>query len=223
MQMSSQIKGGVRMTADNGSTWKGSSEQISSFKGVQNEQITKIIEYKLQGKSDRAIAKAVGVAPSTVNKHFHKYLEQEHDTNLKHLEQTRFQQWIRFDRVIDQVFEQFNKQDFKATTWATILTRLLAEQSKLYGLNTGNININLDQRKLSGKHIEGMPIEDVVEEFTRTHGMTPEEWEVKKISDYVQGTVETYLCLLLFGIPHAESEHERQLLKDIINIDPTKL
>tara|TARA_B100000029_G_C17462465_1_gene919035 strand:+ start:646 stop:1065 length:420 start_codon:yes stop_codon:yes gene_type:complete len=139
------------------------------------------------------------------------------------MEQTRFQQWLRFDRVLEIVFEEFEQRNFKAVDWAKILTNLLREQSKLYGLNTGNININLDQRTLSGKTINGMPIEEVEEQIIAQYGKTPAEINADRITKYVEGAVETYLCLLLFGTPTTESEAETQVLKDIINMDSTRL
>ena len=211
------------MNREQSNSKKGVSEQKAPFLTVPTDVIDTIVEYKLQGKSDRAVGKAVGLAHSTVNKHFHKYLEEQRTTSLKNLEQTRFTQWLRFDRVLEIVFEEFDKRDFKAVDWAKILTRLLAEQSKLYGLNTGNININLDQRTLSGDTINGMPIEEVEERFIAQYGQTPAEVNAERITKFVEGAVETYLCLLLFGTPATESEAETQILKDIINMDSTRL
>ena len=211
------------MNEEDTNSKKGAIEPNSSLLGVPKEVIDTIVEYKLQGKSDRAVGKKVGLAHSTVNKHFHKYLEEQQATSIKNLEQTRFQQWLRFDSVIDIVFQQFDKADFKQVDWAKILTNLLREQSKLYGLNTGNININLDQRTLSGKTINGMPIEEVEEQIIAQYGKTPAEINADRITKYVEGAVESYLCLLLFGTPTTESEAETQVLKDIINIYPTRL
>tara|TARA_R100000008_G_scaffold84677_1_gene72710 strand:- start:265 stop:681 length:417 start_codon:yes stop_codon:yes gene_type:complete len=122
---------------------KGAIEQNSSFSSVP---IDKIMELKLLGKSDRAVAKELGVAHSTVNKHFNQQLAQLSNQARKNIENFRFQQYLRFEEVIEKCFKEFNRSDFRQTQWATILTKLLAEQSKLYGLNLGSININLDQR-----------------------------------------------------------------------------
>ena len=188
---------------------KEQGDQDSSFKGVQNVQesiVNKIIELKLSGKSDRAVAKVAGVAHSTVNKYFHEYLEAGQEQSIKHLENTRFQQWLRFDRVIEQVIEQFERKDFKATQWATILTRLLAEQSKLYGFNTGNVNINLDQRQQreGGYWITEEEGEDARTELT------------KRWLNHVDSTIRSILCLLLLGEEYGHLPHQEELLNEIV-------
>jgi len=70
------------MEGEDTNSKKGAIEPSSSFYGVSNKVIDTIVEYKLQGKSD----KAVGLAHSTVNKHFHKYLVEQQSSSIKNLE-----------------------------------------------------------------------------------------------------------------------------------------
>ena len=74
------------MKGEDTNSKKGAIEPSSSFYGVPKKVIDTLVEYKLQGKSDRAVAKAVGLAHSTVNKHFHKYLVEQQSSSIKNLE-----------------------------------------------------------------------------------------------------------------------------------------
>jgi len=182
-------------------------EQNKSLLGIPIEQI---MELKLLGKSDREVSKAVGVAHSTVNKYYHMELQKLEQEARKNIENFRFQQYLRYENLIDRVFEQFNKLDFKSTQWATILTKLLSEQAKLYGVNTGNININLDQRSYN---------QQIEDDYVAEHGKTPNEALEGKINNYIESTVKWKLSLLLFGEPYPTANADRQMLEDILETE----
>ena len=203
------------MKGNNGNNKRELLEQDTSLLGVPDVKANQILELKLEGWTDRRVAKKVNLAPSTVNKHFHKQIQELHDVSKKNLENLRFQQYLKFDKVIALVWEEFNQRNFKAVDWAKILTRLLAEQSKLYGLNTGSINISLDQRTYE----QGQ--EDLKQEYldhmTTTAGKAPQQALEDKINSYVANLLETKLSLLLFGTDAPESAADVDLINDILN------
>ena len=188
------------MKDNKGSNTKGKDLQETPFNSVPN---AKIFELKLSGKSDRAVAKMVGVSHSTVNKQYHQQLQELAKDSQKNLENLRFQQYLRFEKVIAIALTELEGHDFRATQWATILTRLLTEQSKLYGLNTGDININLDQRE-GGVYITKEEGEEARTELT------------KRWLTHVESTVKSILCLLLLGEEYGHLPHQEELLKEVI-------
>ena len=189
------------MKENNGSNTKGKDLQNTPFNSVPFE---KIFELKLSGMSDRAVAKELGVSHSTVNKHYHKQLQEQSDYSRKQLENLRFQQYLRFEKIISISMEQLARQDFRATAWATIITRQLAEQSRLYGLNTGDININVDQREGRGVWISQEEGEAARTEMT------------KKFNNHIELIIKSIMCVLLLGEEYANEPHQDNYLKEII-------
>ena len=187
------------MNENNGSNSKGKDLQESSFNTVGND---KLFELKLNGKSDRAVAKELGISHSTVNKRYNQLLQEQAQHSKKNLENLRFQQYLRFEQVIAISLEELSQRNFRATAWATIVTRQLAEQSKLYGLNTGDVNINLDQR-------EGTFVSDVDTEDMRK--ILRHIW-----INHVEGVVKGIMCQLLLGEEYGHLPHQEEYLKEII-------
>ena len=81
------------MNENNGSNSKGKDLQESSFNTVGNDRL---FELKLNGKSDRAVAKMVGVSHTTVNKQYHHQLHELAKASQKNLENLRFKQYLRY-------------------------------------------------------------------------------------------------------------------------------
>ena len=76
------------MNENNGSNSKGKDLQESSFNTVGND---KLFELKLNGKSDRAVAKELGISHSTVNKRYNQLLQEQAQHSKKNLENLRIQ------------------------------------------------------------------------------------------------------------------------------------
>ena len=187
------------MNENNGSNSKGKDLQESSFNTVGND---KLFELKLNGKSDRAVAKELGISHSTVNKRYNQLLQEQAQHSKKNLENLRFQQYLRFEQVIAISLEELSQRNFRATAWATIVTRQLAEQSKLYGLNTGDVNINLDQRE--GTFVSDVDTEDMRKKLRH------------KWINHVAGVVKGIMCQLLLGEEYGPLPHQEEYLKEII-------
>ena len=89
------------MTEDNGNNTKEQDEQYSRFSIVPKDRI---LNLKLGGMSDRAVAKKLNLAHSTVNKHYHKELSKQNQKQGRNLENLRFQQYLRFENQTNQSF-----------------------------------------------------------------------------------------------------------------------
>ena len=190
------------MTEDNGNNPKEEHEQNTPFSIVPKDRI---LNLKLSGMSDRAVGKKLNLAHSTVNKHYHKELSKQNQSQQKNIENLRFQQYLRFERLYEVCFEQLERKNFRATQWATITAKVLSDQSRLYGLNTGDTNINIDNRQQS---IESDGTDYRAELSKRINNHV--KWQVKYI-------VGTYLLGEEFhGVPEQE-ELLKEYLGDMYN------
>ena len=191
------INQGGHMTEDNGNNPKEQGEQDSRFLAVPKGRI---LNLKLGGMSDRAVAKKLNLAHSTVNKHYHKELTRQNKTQERNLENLRFQQYLRFERLLEVCFEQLGQKDFRATQWATITAKVLSDQSRLYGLNTGDTNINIDNRQQTIE-ADGTDYKAELNKRITNHV----KWQVK----YIVGTY-------LLGEEYKNLPEQDELLKEYL-------
>ena len=190
------------MTEDNGNNPKEEHEQNTPFSIVPKDRI---LNLKLSGMSDRAVGKELNLAHSTVNKHYHKELSKQNQSQQKNIENLRFQQYLRFERLLEVCFEQLERKNFRATQWATITAKVLSDQSRLYGLNTGDTNINIDNRQQT---IESDGTDYRAELSKRINNHV--KWQVRRIVSYYLLGEEYH------GVPEQE-ELLKEYLGDMYN------
>ena len=190
------------MSEDNGNITKGNKEQDNPFSIIPKDRI---LNLKLSGMSDRAVGKELNLAHSTVNKHYHKELSKQNQHQQKNLENLRFQQYLRYERVYEVCFEQLERKNFRATQWATIATKVLSEQSKLYGLNTGDLNINIDQRN-----------QYINPDRNHPDNVAVREKLAKSMNGFIRQQVSFIICALLLGQEYKNLPEQDKLLKEYI-------
>ena len=188
------------MKKNKGIIKKGDHDSNAPFISVSNEQVNKIMEYKLKGKTDTEVARTLDLAQSTVNKHYHKKLKELADTSNKDLDNLRFQQYLRFERVFELAMERLSRNDYESSKWATIVTRLLTDQSRLYGLNSTDTNINIDNRQ----------------QTIESNGIDPREELSKRINNHVKWQVKATLCMYVIGEELNGTPTQEARLKELL-------
>ena len=188
------------MKKNKGITTKGDLDSKAPFISVSNDQVNKIMEYKLKGKTDTEVARALDLAQSTVNKHYHKKLKELADSTNKDLDNLRFQQYLRFERVFEVAIERLLRNDWEASKWATVCARLLTDQSRLYGLNSSDTNINIDNRQ----------------QTIESDGIDYKSELMKRMTNHIKWQVKATLCMYVLGEEHNGTPTQEARLKELL-------
>ena len=170
----------------------------------------RVMSLKLKGVSDRAAAKKLKVAHSTINKAYHKQLKELAKTSSKNIDNLRIQQYLRYEQVWELCSKaMFKDGDYAGTMtqkeWTPLAIKCLSEQSKLFGLNTGDLNISIDNRE------QNLTMED---------GQDPSAVLAKRISKMMDRHIKLIICSLVLGEEYTGTpeQHERldPLIQDFI-------
>jgi ATP-dependent phosphoenolpyruvate carboxykinase len=187
------------MSLKAGNNSKGKNEQNMA---IFNESVMSL---KLKGLSDRAAAKELNVAHSTINKAYHKQLKLMAEQSSKNIDNLRIQQFMRYEQVWQLCSRVlFDDPESRGTMsqreWTPLAIKCLAEQSKLFGLNTGDLNISIDNR-----------------EQTLNTDNTDYRGELqKRITNMMNYNIKSIICQLILGEEYIGTPEQSERLDPLV-------
>ena len=187
------------MKLNTGNNAKGKNEQNMS---IFNERV---LSFKLKGLSDRAVAKKLKVAHSTINKAYHKQLKQMAEQSSKNIDNLRIQQFMRYEQIWELctrvLFEDpESRGTISQREWTPLAIKCLAEQSKLFGLNTGDLNISIDNREQT-LNADNTDYRDELQ---------------KRITNMMNYNIKLVICALVLGEEYIGTPEQSERLDPLI-------
>jgi len=176
-------------------------------KNEQNMSIfnERVLSFKLKGLSDRAVAKKLKVAHSTINKAYHKQLKQMAEQSSKNIDNLRIQQFMRYEQIWELctrvLFEDpESRGTISQKDWTPLAIKCLAEQSKLFGLNTGDLNISIDNREQT-LNADDTDYRDELQ---------------KRITNMMNYNIKVVICALVLGEEYIGTPEQSERLDPLV-------